>query len=259
MILRRITEHMRRQAWTAIAIEFVIVVIGIFVGLQVNNWNEERRDRGRELTYLQGIAADLDESIASIQQSIGYSNDRVALDELLIKAATDPGVVRADPGRFMFAVTRGGYTHSPSIRGYTFEAIKSTGGLEIIRDRQLVLDLMKFYATVQGQSQWSAFRTFCQSEYFKRSAGIMTAMQLMLTSNSESIMPVVDVDDAMQAYQRMLLRPEFIDWLPTTLFNRSTDVRFDNQWLASARDLRARIQAQPGLAATNDVVKTSAR
>ena len=246
MILRRVIEHMKSQHWTAILIEFVIVVIGIFVGLQVNNWNEARRDRARELTYLQGIAADLDESIASIQQSIGYSNDRVALDELLIKAATDASVVRADPGRFLFAVTRGGYTHSPSIRGYTFETIKSTGGLEIIRDRQLVLDLMKFYATVQGLSQWSAFRTFCQSEYFKRSAGIMTATQLMLTSNSESIMPVVDVDDAMQAYQRMLARPDFIDWLPTTLFNRSTDVRFDNQWLANARDLRARIQAQPG-------------
>ena len=247
MILRRVTEHMKRQAWTAIAIEFVIVVIGIFVGLQVNNWNEARRDRARELTYLQGIAADLDESIVSIQISIGYSNARIALDELLIKAVTDPAVVRADPGRFMFAVTRGGYIHWPSIRGDTFETIKSTGGLEIIRDRRLVLALMKLYATVQGQSQWGAFRTFCQAEYFKRSAGIMTATQLMSTSTSESVMPTVDVDDAMDAYRRMLARPDFIDWLPTTLFNRSTDVRFGNQWLAEARDLRARVQAQPGV------------
>jgi len=246
MILRRVIEHVKNQHWAAVFIDFAIVVLGVVIGLQVNNWNEARRDRARELTYLQGIAADLDESIVSIQKSIGYSNDRIALDELLIKATTDPGVVRADPGRFMFAVTRGGYTHSPSIRGDTFETIKSTGGLEIIRDRQLVLDLMRFYATVQGQSQWGAFRTFCQSEYFKRSAGILTARQLMLAP-SETVMPTVDVDDAMDAYRKMLMRPEFIDWLPTTLFNRTTDVRFGNEWLAEARGLRARIQAQPGV------------
>ena len=60
-------------------------------------------------------------------------------------------------------------------------------------------------------------------------------------------MPTVDVEDAMDAYRKMLARPEFIDWLPTTLFNRTTDVRFGNQWLEDARGLRARIQAQPGV------------
>lgn len=247
MILRRAAEHLKQQHWTAFAIELVIVVLGVFIGLQVNNWNDARRDRARELVYLEGIAADLDESIVSIQQSIGYSNDRIALDELLIKAASDPDMVRADPGRFMYAVTRGGYTHVPTIRGYTFETIKSTGALEIIRDKQLVLDLMKFYATVQDQSQWGSFRASYQFEYYKRSAGILTATQLMLTQ-SETI-PSAGVEDAMAAYRRMLARPEFIEWLPTTLFNRSTDVRFDNKWLADAKGLRARILAISGVQA----------
>jgi hypothetical protein len=42
MILRRLTENLRAQNWTAITIEFVIVVIGVFVGTQVSNWNQER-------------------------------------------------------------------------------------------------------------------------------------------------------------------------------------------------------------------------
>lgn len=45
MILRRLTENLRVQNWTAIAIEFVIVVIGVFVGTQVANWNQERLDK----------------------------------------------------------------------------------------------------------------------------------------------------------------------------------------------------------------------
>ena len=52
MILRRIIAHFRKQEWTAIALDFLIVVLGVFVGLQVNNWNEARTERAKEHGYL---------------------------------------------------------------------------------------------------------------------------------------------------------------------------------------------------------------
>jgi hypothetical protein len=59
MILRRIMGHFRKQEWTAIAIDFLIVVLGVFVGLQVNNWNEVRKDRKDERFYLERLRDDL--------------------------------------------------------------------------------------------------------------------------------------------------------------------------------------------------------
>ena len=56
MILRRLTENLRAQNWTAITIEFLIVVIGVFVGIQAANWNQarlERRATEQLLTELQ--------------------------------------------------------------------------------------------------------------------------------------------------------------------------------------------------------------
>jgi len=44
MILRRVIAHFRKQEWTAIFLDFVIVVAGVFVGLQVNNWNAAQAD-----------------------------------------------------------------------------------------------------------------------------------------------------------------------------------------------------------------------
>lgn len=35
MLLRRVISHVRKQEWTAIGIDFVIVVVGVFVGIQV--------------------------------------------------------------------------------------------------------------------------------------------------------------------------------------------------------------------------------
>jgi hypothetical protein len=45
MILRRLTANLRAQNWTAIAIEFLIVVIGVFIGTQVSNWNQGRLEK----------------------------------------------------------------------------------------------------------------------------------------------------------------------------------------------------------------------
>ena len=42
MLLRRITEHVKAQNWFAVALDFLIVVTGVFIGIQVSNWNEAR-------------------------------------------------------------------------------------------------------------------------------------------------------------------------------------------------------------------------
>lgn len=52
MILRSIMKHVRDQNWVAVGIDFVIVVVGLFIGIQVASWNNARRDREAEALYL---------------------------------------------------------------------------------------------------------------------------------------------------------------------------------------------------------------
>ncbi len=59
MILRRVIAHFRKQEWTAIGLDFLIVVVGVFVGLQVNNWNAGRVDRTDERIFLSRLHDDL--------------------------------------------------------------------------------------------------------------------------------------------------------------------------------------------------------
>jgi hypothetical protein len=49
MIIRGITEQATSQNWFSVIVEFVIVVVGVFMGLQVQDWNEERRTRADTL------------------------------------------------------------------------------------------------------------------------------------------------------------------------------------------------------------------
>jgi hypothetical protein len=48
MILRRISENVRSQNWFTVAVEFIIVVVGVFMGLQVQDWNDARKARVEE-------------------------------------------------------------------------------------------------------------------------------------------------------------------------------------------------------------------
>ena len=59
MILRRITEHVKAQNWTAVALDFVIVVVGVFIGIQVANWNDARNDRSDEAVFLTDLHNDI--------------------------------------------------------------------------------------------------------------------------------------------------------------------------------------------------------
>jgi hypothetical protein len=45
MLFRRVRDHVVHQNWTAIAIDFLIVVAGVFVGTQVSSWNSDRLEQ----------------------------------------------------------------------------------------------------------------------------------------------------------------------------------------------------------------------
>lgn len=59
MILRRLANAIRRQDWFTVSLEVLIVMIGIFLGLQVNAWNQSRIDRAEEAVFLQALYQDV--------------------------------------------------------------------------------------------------------------------------------------------------------------------------------------------------------
>ncbi|MGN6849515.1 MAG: hypothetical protein ACTHJK_08605 [Sphingomicrobium sp.] len=63
MILRKLTANLKTQNWTAVAIDFLIVVLGVFVGVQASNWNQARIDRADTQRLLMRIEPEIDQII----------------------------------------------------------------------------------------------------------------------------------------------------------------------------------------------------
>jgi hypothetical protein len=94
MILRRVIDHVRNQEWTAVAIDFVIVVVGVFVGIQVANWNEREADKRRAQAYTERLSSDLGKDLEARRALTAYYGEVLASVErtnaLLADPATDP-------------------------------------------------------------------------------------------------------------------------------------------------------------------------
>jgi hypothetical protein len=66
MILRSFTKHVKDQNWFAVGLDFLIVVFGVFVGLQVQNWNERRGDREEYVRALDRLNVEIDANLAML-------------------------------------------------------------------------------------------------------------------------------------------------------------------------------------------------
>jgi hypothetical protein len=164
MILRRVIAHFRKQEWTAIAIDFLIVVIGVYVGLQVSNWNETRGDRAREAIYLSSLAKDIRKDIADIDEINRVSTLRMSALSFLLRKATDselPDGFDSARGRIEIEESPLYAEDNPNTIGIAmfilttldgnrlaYDTMINTGGIGVIRDANLVREIQTYYANV---------------------------------------------------------------------------------------------------------------
>jgi len=64
--------------------EIVLVVIGILIALQVNTWNENKKQKAKEIHYLQNIKIDLNLNILELDKYIAIRNSRIESANIIL-------------------------------------------------------------------------------------------------------------------------------------------------------------------------------
>ncbi len=181
MILRRIVDAFRRQDWFTVVVETLIVVLGVFLGLQVNNWNAARAEAEQAYDLLSSIAedlrldrAELGAGAASIRVSIragNYALSKIGEPRLEAIPATAPdapglnpaaaaivfrdaGEPNADERRRLWSIVLASFY--PSAGSTAYDALTNTGKLGIIRDPGLVRDLQNYFQIWVGLDETHA-------------------------------------------------------------------------------------------------------
>ena len=147
MILRRLAEGVRNQDWFTVVVEVLIVVVGIFLGLQVDDWNQTRKDRTAEEHYLDRLSLEIRANLdAAIMQAENHeSRGAIALE---IRAfLTGEREAPPEEEEVRRALCRWHILPIRQVRTGTYDELESTGNLTLIRDEELRERLMEAFAT----------------------------------------------------------------------------------------------------------------
>ncbi len=165
--------------------EIILVVIGILIALQVNNWNENRKELGLERIYLKNIQSDLDEIISAYNVAIEY--EEIALKhskEILNHYESNNGFYNMDTiiPKLNDLTLRWGTTANST----TLTEMINSGQTQLIKNSALRKDLIAFNEELK---LWSTNTLNNNSNLVDRlvSAGIVESGSIGLSGYSKSM------------------------------------------------------------------------
>lgn len=215
MILRKIAEALRAQSWLTVILEVLIVVVGIFIGLQADSWNESRIDRAKERAYLYRLEGDVGRDTELLSQSIRES--RQWLDGIVFAWRTieDPTLLDESPCQFVAGIQSASFSFFPVLHDHTFAEIVSSGHLSLVRSPELKDELSRYYTEHESAGQWMESYRQLNVDYGTLFAGVLSRHQLQaLNRYTDENICEITAEEARDARQKFMDRDGLVDWLP---------------------------------------------
>lgn len=132
--------------------EIILVVIGILIALQVNNWNSARIDKQKESVYLKNIERDLREQLLSIRSQMEYEFSIIQLAKPLIINYKEHREFKVDSS---FTASVGRLTGRMTFvrNNPTYIELLSSGNIDIISHDSLKNELINYYQQMERMEQ----------------------------------------------------------------------------------------------------------
>ena len=172
-LLRRIRKSLiisgsaRKSLLYAIG-EIALVVIGILIALQVNNWNESRKDRTAEAYYLDQLKQEIEYNLARAEYGIEES-DKQHFDAKMILTIIERDTVISSASELAYAIEHTGWSQRVTYVDNIWQELMSTGHIALIRDSELRRELSDMHRGFERSNFNKQFNAF--NNGFRRIAG----------------------------------------------------------------------------------------
>jgi len=144
MLLRNVTKHVKNQNWLAVWLDLLIVVFGVFIGIQVSNWNEQRVGEKQAKNLIQRLQLDIQNDLEVIASTIAYQDVVRNYSIQAIDALNGDESVSDE--QFVIAAYQASQINPPWSNRSTFNEIFSTGQLNLLKSDDLKDSILGYYS-----------------------------------------------------------------------------------------------------------------
>ena len=180
----RLSAALKGQDWVAVAIEMLVVVFGVLLALQVNDFAEQRQTRSLEHAYLLRLKEDLQMERGEADRFNGFVSDRLTAVTLLDRIAKDPSIEVGDPRMVPWAVETASWGSFPPIHNISYNELQSTGRTSLIRSVELRRALAEHYATLADLAVPAQDRTG-EERFDSDTAGLLSIDESMAVESAD--------------------------------------------------------------------------
>lgn len=146
VLLRRIIEHLRTQNWVAVLLDLVIVIVGVFIAFQVEQWYADRNLLEVEQKHLQSLREDFQQTRTSIEGMIERYRLASTVGVQLLEASRSRDILA--PKDFYTLLSQSLRLGRFEVVRRTWDVLTSSGEIGVIRDDELKARIAAFFAEV---------------------------------------------------------------------------------------------------------------
>lgn len=144
-IRQQLLEENRFSKYILYAIgEIVLVVVGILIALQLDNWNENSKNATKEKEYLYGLKEDLGKQLSLFDDRAVFYDQLIQTGESILTDYTQTEkLLQIDSinKKLSFLL----YTNSYPEVNRTFNELNTTGQINLISEKTLKSDIITYY------------------------------------------------------------------------------------------------------------------
>ena len=144
VILKRLRQESAKHNWFGVAVDLVILIVGVFLGIQVNNWNQDRLNRAEGKDYRDQIYLDLESNQRDLAFRMRYDGQLLAHAEAALAALDRP--VEDRPGDFIISAYEASNHIPQPVRRDTYDEVQGAGKASFLGDKMLRNRIANYYA-----------------------------------------------------------------------------------------------------------------
>jgi len=145
---RLLTENRLGQYMIYALGEIILVVIGILIALQINNWNQHQKQVKLEKEYYCRLAEDVQLDKEQMSNLLSLAEERLTFSNQAVRLLLKNEVKKIDAGNLISLSIQAIYSDfQPNNSAY--EDLKSGANLNIIRDKSVIQALNRYFNRVE--------------------------------------------------------------------------------------------------------------